>query len=182
VTYELSGGTLSDKVIATGIRSAYGWLTEWNTTTVPNGSYTLDSVASYPNGASMVSAPVSITVNNPPPSITVVLPANGATESGAQIIALDAVASPGVTSVVFHVAVAGEVFNATATPTMYGWIGGIPANNAPCGPIDLSGSIQAVASYSGGVSGTSAPVSITYEGYWNYLYYYDGYGACVPVP
>ena len=47
VTFELSGGTLSDQVIATGTLTLYGWLARWNTTTVPDGTYTLQSVASY---------------------------------------------------------------------------------------------------------------------------------------
>ena len=165
VTYELSGGTLSDQVIATGTPTLYGWLAEWNTTTVPNGSYILVSVAAYPNGVSTLSAPVSISVDNPPPSTTVSVPANGATESSNSSLVMDAVASPGVTKVVFDLTVAGDVFSASAVPTIYGWIGVIPAMVSEAGPpceIPFSGSIQSVASYSGGVSGTSAPVSIVY--------------------
>jgi hypothetical protein len=66
VTYELSGGpsNLNDKVIATGTPTYYGWLAHWNTTGVANGTYTLQSVASYGGGVSGTSAPVTITVNN----------------------------------------------------------------------------------------------------------------------
>jgi Bacterial Ig domain len=64
VQYELSGGSLSDSVIATATPTIYGWLAAWNTTTVPNGSYTLQSVASYAGGVSGTSAGVAITVTN----------------------------------------------------------------------------------------------------------------------
>ena len=56
----------------------------------------------------------------------------------------------------------------TATPTIYGWIVVLPAYQ-PCNPLttpdcrteSLSASIQSVASYSGGVAGTSPPVPAT---------------------
>ena len=37
VQYELSGGGLTDSVIAAATATIYGWLAAWNTTTVPNG-------------------------------------------------------------------------------------------------------------------------------------------------
>ena len=98
VTYELSGGTLTDHVIATGTSTYYGWLAKWNTTTVPNGTYSLQTVAAYAGGVSGPSAPVSITVDNPPPSSTVLVPAGGARVSGTSS-ALDASASANVSSV-----------------------------------------------------------------------------------
>ena len=54
--------------------------------------------------------------------------------------------------------------SAIATLTIYGWIGAIPAmgsGRANCPPISFPGSIQSVASYSGGVSGTRVPVDIS---------------------
>ena len=41
-----------------------GWLAQWNTTTVPNGTYTVHSVASYAGGVSGTSPPTTITVSN----------------------------------------------------------------------------------------------------------------------
>ena len=41
VQYELSGGTLSDAVVTTASPTLYGWIASWDSTTVPNGSYTL---------------------------------------------------------------------------------------------------------------------------------------------
>jgi hypothetical protein len=66
VNYELSGGKkhLSDFVVATGTSTLYGWLAAWNTTGIANGTYTLQSVASYGGGVSGTSAPITITVSN----------------------------------------------------------------------------------------------------------------------
>jgi hypothetical protein len=170
VTYELSGGPsdLSDVQIATGTGTLIGWLAAWDTTTVANGTYTLQSVASYSGGVSAASAPVTINVNNAPPSTTVVFPASGATLDSTQNQYFDAVASPGVTQVTIDVT--GEYtpsFTLTTIPTLYGWIGVLPGSPIPsgeyCGPFTFSNSIQSVASYAGGVSGTSASVPVTVD-------------------
>ena len=63
VQYELTGGTLNHKVIATGTPTIVGWLTRWDSTTVPNGVYTLQSVASY-GGEVTAQCPIAITVSN----------------------------------------------------------------------------------------------------------------------
>jgi hypothetical protein len=64
VQYELTGGGLNDDVIATATATVYGWLASWNTTTVPNGTYTLQSVAAYGGGVSGTSPAITITVDN----------------------------------------------------------------------------------------------------------------------
>ena len=64
VEFYLTGGSQHDTPIGTAIRSAYGWITVWNTTTVANGTYTLQSVAYGAGGTSGTSASVSITVSN----------------------------------------------------------------------------------------------------------------------
>jgi uncharacterized protein YjbI with pentapeptide repeats len=74
VVFELSGGTLSDKVIATATPTLFGWLAKWNTTTVPNGSYSLESVATDAAANTDTSTPITITVNNPAPTTTVLIP------------------------------------------------------------------------------------------------------------
>jgi hypothetical protein len=63
---ELSGGPadLSDDVIATGTPTLVGWLAAWDTTGVADGTYTVQSVASYGGGVSGTSVPVTITVSN----------------------------------------------------------------------------------------------------------------------
>ena len=64
VQYALSGGTLSDAVVATASPTLYGWIASWDSTTVPNGSYTLQSVASYAGGVAGTSPGVTIVVAN----------------------------------------------------------------------------------------------------------------------
>jgi hypothetical protein len=167
VQYAITGGTQTNSVIATATPTLYGWIALWNTTAVPNGTYTLQSVA-LSGGVTGTSPPVSLTVINPPPSTTMLVPANGATQSQVDPLVMDAWAPAGVTQVVFNGTSGGGgiPFSVTATPTIYGWIGVIPGTPIPqssCGPIPLPYSIDSVASYSGGVSGTSAPVNITID-------------------
>jgi hypothetical protein len=156
VQYEVNGGSLSNDVIATATPTIYGWVANWNTTTVPNGTYTLQSLASS-GGLTGTSPGIQVTVNNPPPLTAVLLPANNATLSGSAV--LDALASSGVTKVQYEVS-GGSLSNdviATATPTIYGWVATWNTTTVPDGPYTL----QSVATYAGGVSGTSAPISIS---------------------
>ena len=81
VQFELTGGSLSDSVIATAVPTYYGWIAEWNSTTVANGSYTLQSVATE-GGSKTTSPSISMTVNKPPPTVPIVVPSSGATVSG----------------------------------------------------------------------------------------------------
>jgi YVTN family beta-propeller protein len=162
VRYQLSGGPsdLSDVQIATGTRTLYGWLAAWNTTTVANGSYTLQSVASYAGGVSGTSAAITVTVDNPDPATTVVFPANDATVSGTSQY-LDATASSSVTSVIYQLSGGpsdlSDVQIATGTPTIYGWLAAWNTTTVLNGTYTL----QSVASYAGGVSGTSTAISVT---------------------
>jgi hypothetical protein len=64
VQYEISGGGLNDDVIATATATVFGWLANWNTIGVPNGTYTLQSVAAYAGGVSGTSPGITITVAN----------------------------------------------------------------------------------------------------------------------
>jgi hypothetical protein len=157
VKYELTGGSLTDSLIATATPTIFGWVANWNTTAVPNGTYTLQSVASYADGRTGTNSGLPITVDNPPPTTAVGLPANGAILSGGQW--LDASATPGVTQVQYELT-GGTLNNAvvaTATSTIVGWLAGWLTATVPNGTYTL----QSVASYAGGVTGTSAPVMIT---------------------
>jgi hypothetical protein len=158
VTYEVSGNGLTDQVVATGTPTLYGYLAQWNTTAVPNGTYTLQSVATDTVAETTTSAPVSVTVDNAPPSTAVLIPSNGATESGTAAF-LDASASANVTSVTYELT-GGTLTNqviATGTPTLYGWLSAWNTMSVPNGTYQLN----SVASYGGGVSGTSPPITIT---------------------
>jgi hypothetical protein len=157
VSFELSGGGFSDQLISASTPTMYGWIGRWNTTAVPNGVYTVQSVATDLSGTTVTSAPITVTVDNPPPATAVVLPSNGATLSGSQY--LDAGASSDVTSVEYELS--GGTYNDTvissSTPTIYGWIGGWNTTTVPNGTY----TVQSVAAYADGVTGSSAPITVT---------------------
>jgi uncharacterized protein YjbI with pentapeptide repeats len=158
VTFEVSGNGLSNQVVATGTPTLYGYLAQWNTTAVPNGTYTLQSVATDTVAESTTSAPVAVTVDNAPPSTAVVIPSNGASQSGTAAL-LDASASAHVTGVTYELngnGLTNQVI-ATGTPTLYGWLAVWNTTTVPNGTFQLT----TVASYAGGVSGASPPITIT---------------------
>jgi hypothetical protein len=64
VQFELSGGGYRDAVVATATPTYVGWLAGWDTETVPDGDYTLRSVAYDAAGESGESAGVDVTVAN----------------------------------------------------------------------------------------------------------------------
>ena len=160
VKFEVSGGSLSDQVVATASPTIYGWIGSWNTTAVPNGLYTLQSVATDDDGTTVTSAPITVTVDNQAPSTAVLIPSNGAVKSGTGAV-LDASASSNVTSVKFEMSGGSQSDQvvATATPTIYGWLAQWDTTSVPNGTYNL----QSVAAYAGAVSGTSSPVSITID-------------------
>jgi hypothetical protein len=158
VQFEVTGGTLTNAIVATASPTLYGWLASWNTRNVPNGTYTLQSVASFPGGPSGTSSGVTVTVNNAAPSTTLIIPSNVTTLSGTQV--LDATASSGTTSVQYEVTggpLTGQIVS-TGTPTLYGWLTKWDTTNVPNGTYTL----QSVASYfAGGISGTSTGITVT---------------------
>lgn len=158
VTFEVSGNGLADRVVATGAPTLFGYLAQWNTTSVPNGTYDLTSVAVDTAARSTTSTPVSVTVQNAPPSTAVVFPSTGATQSGTTAL-LNSSASAQVTSVTYELT-GGTLTNrviATATPTFFGWLAQWNTTTVPNGTYTL----RSFASYGGGVSGTSPPITIS---------------------
>ena len=94
----------------------------------------------------------------PPPTTSVVIPSNGATVSGTQL--LDAFASSGVTQVQFRVSggpsnLSDQVVG-TANKTLYGWLANWNTTAVSNGVYSL----QSVASYGGEVSATSPPITV----------------------
>jgi uncharacterized protein YjbI with pentapeptide repeats len=162
VQFELTGGTLSQAVIATATPTIYGWLAKWNTTTVPNGTYSLQSVATDADNNTDTSTPITITVNNQLPVTAVLIPSNGAAVSGATAL-LDASASSavGIASVTFEVsggALSDQVI-ATATPTYYGWLAQWNTTAVPNGTYSL----QSVATDTVAETTTSSPITVTVD-------------------
>ena len=64
VEFYLTGASQHDTLIGTARTTPYGWVTRWNTTTVANGTYTLQSVAYDVAGRSGHSNGISIIVKN----------------------------------------------------------------------------------------------------------------------
>jgi phospholipase C len=157
VQYQLTGGSLNNVVIATATPTIYGWLASWNSRTVPNGFYTLQSVAFFPGGASATSTSVTISVENHPPASAIVQPQNDATVSG--LVGLDATASSGVASLKFVLTggTLNHVVIATAAPNLIGWLATWDSTSVPNGTYKL----QSVASYVGGVTGTSRGITVS---------------------
>ena len=146
--------------LGTATPTLYGYIFVWNTTSVPNGTYTLQSLVTDFAGNFEYSTGVSVTVANPTPTTAVLIPSGGASVSGTSCL-LDASASANVTYVAFELSggtINGEQLIATATPTYYGWLAEWNTTSVPNGTYK----IQSVASYSRYFSGgTSAPVTIT---------------------
>ena len=77
VQFVLTGGTYTKSVIGTATPTLYGYVSSWNTTSVPGGTYTLQSLATDAAGNTAYSAGVSITVDNTPPTTAVLVPSRG---------------------------------------------------------------------------------------------------------
>jgi peptidoglycan/LPS O-acetylase OafA/YrhL len=63
VNFEVTGGALHHHVISDSTLSEIGWVGDWNTNTVPDGTYTLQSVATNFDDVSATSAGVTIHLN-----------------------------------------------------------------------------------------------------------------------
>jgi alpha-tubulin suppressor-like RCC1 family protein len=159
VSYEVSGGSVSNLVVSSSGNSEWGWIGAWDTTDVANGTYTLQSVATDTNGNSAPSPGVSVTVDNLPLHTQVLVPSNGATLNGTGAV-LDAIASgtSDVTGVQFEVtggSLSGHVVG-TAGATIYGWIALWDTTTVPNGSYTL----QSVATETGGTTATSPGITI----------------------
>ena len=64
VQFVVTGGDLSDQVVGTATLTVDGWIAAWNTTTVANGAYTLQSVATEVGGTTATSPEIPVTVSN----------------------------------------------------------------------------------------------------------------------
>ena len=162
VQYELTGGGLHDSVIASGTSTSVGWLAAWDTVSVPNGTYTLHSVASYPGGITATSVGVSVSVENGALGTQVLVPSAGATLSGTAAV-LDAAAAgtADVTRVQF-VVTGGSLSNqvvGTAVATLYGWIAEWNTTTVANGAY----TIESVATEAGGTTAMSAPIDVTMD-------------------
>ena len=157
VEFHLTGGSYNEALIAPAAPTYYGWLAFWNSTKVPDGTYTLQSEAYDAAGNTTLSAPVTISVG---PTTSVVIPSTGATVSGSHVV-LDASASDNqqVTKVEFHLTGGSytEVLIATATPTYYGWLAFWDSTTVPDGTYTLQSTAYDAA---GSAQSTSVTIQV----------------------
>jgi Bacterial Ig domain len=64
VEFRLTGGNYTNTLIGVATLTYFGWIFSWDTTSVPNGAYTLNSVAFDPANNFGRSADVNVTVQN----------------------------------------------------------------------------------------------------------------------
>ena len=64
VDFLATGGAYHDAKISTGVLSPVGWVSQWQSTRVPNGTYEITSVGYDPAGQSTRSASVTVKVQN----------------------------------------------------------------------------------------------------------------------
>jgi len=97
VQFKLDGANLGVEVIAAP------YVTLWNTTFSPGGTHVLSAVARDAAGSLGTAAPVSVTVDNIPPNVSITAPASGALVSGTITISASATDNVGVVAVQFKV-------------------------------------------------------------------------------
>ena len=89
VKFVITGGSYNQSVIGTAAATEYGYILQWNTTTVPAGTYTVQSLATDGAGNTTYSSGISVTVDNTPPTTAMLVPSTGAAVHGTAA-ALDA--------------------------------------------------------------------------------------------
>ncbi len=161
VEFHLTGGALNNALIATASLTSYGWIASWDTTTVADGTYTLYSVADDAAGKSGYSTGITVTVDNIPPTTSVVVPSNGAALTGTQTLDATASDAGGVTKVEFHLT-GGTLNNAliaTASLTYYGWVASWDTTTVANGTYTL----QSLAYDAGGNSTYSTGITVSLD-------------------
>ena len=161
VQFALTGGSLNQAVVGTAVPTIYGYLFSLNTTTVANGTYMLQSVAADAAGNTGYSPGVQVTIDNPPPTTSVVIPGGSATLSGNALLDATASDAGGVSKVQF--ALTGGSLNqavvGTAVPTIYGYLFSLNTTTVANGTYML----QSVAADAAGNTGYSPGVQVTID-------------------
>ncbi len=132
----------------------------WDTRSASNGPHTVTARASDAAGNRTVSAPVAVTVDNPPipdttaPTAAVTSPSAGASVVGTATITVTAADNVGVTQVELFVdGVSAGVTTTGPSPYTFSWNSTLVA--------DGSHSLQATATDAAGNAGTSTAVNVT---------------------
>ena len=162
VQYVITGGTYNKSVIGTATPTYYGYVYIWNTKSVPDGSYAIQSLVTGTSSGTAYSAPVSVKVDNTAPTTAVVRPAANSALQGTGAV-LDASASDNVSVNSVQYVISGGTYNksviGTATPTNYGYVYIWNTNSVP----DGSYTLQSLATDEAGNPTYSAAISISVD-------------------
>jgi hypothetical protein len=162
VKFALTGGSFSQTVIGTATPTLYGYILFWNTTSIPDGTYTLQSLVTDDDGGSAYSQGIAVTVDNTPPTTAVIYPPTGSSLQGTSAL-LDATASAadGVAIAKVQFALTGGPYRktiiGTATPTYYGYLFEMNTTSIQNGQYTL----QSFATDAAGNTAYSAGITIT---------------------
>nr|MBA3966001.1 fibronectin type III domain-containing protein [Nitrospirales bacterium] len=157
VQFRLQGANLGPEDTSSPYR------TNWNTTTTPNGSYTLTAIARDAAGNTKTAASVTVTVNNTstpppppadttPPTVTLTTPSAG-TVSGTVTVSASASDNVGVTGVQFRLQGANLGAEDTTNPLSSSWNTTTVSNG--------SYTLTAIARDAAGNTTTATPVTVT---------------------
>ncbi len=115
VQFKLDGANLGAEVIAAP------YVTLWNTTLGAGGTHVLSAVARDAAGSIGTAAPVSVTVDNVPPTVSITAPAAGATVAGTITVSASAADNVGVVGVQFKLDGANLGTEVTTAPYAVSW-------------------------------------------------------------
>ncbi len=160
VTFQVSGGpdNIVNQAVGTGTSTVWGYIGGFDTTSVPNGTYTIQSVATNTLGASVTSAPVTITVDNTALSAWMLIPTSGSSMTSGSVLDAMAVGMSPVNSVTFTVTGNGLLDHVvgSGTLTLYGWLALMDSSGVPSGSYTLT----ATATTTGGETAKSPGITI----------------------
>lgn len=149
VRFQLDGANLGSPV------TVAPYTLNWDTTAVSDGVHSLTVIAYDSTGRSATSAPVSVTVDNLPPTVSVSAPATGASVSGTVSVTAAASDDLGVASVQFQLDGANLGSPVTAAPYAISW----DTTAAAFG----SHTLTAIASDATGNHTTSTAITVTVD-------------------
>ena len=139
VVFRLYGGSINEVIDPPGVRTQYGWISGFDSSRVPNGTYSLVSELTDINGNVTTSAPTTVIVANKPLVTTVLVPSSGASVTSGSVLDASAVGQSPTTGVNFEVT-GGSLTDhvvGTATLTLYGWIAFMDMAGVPPGSYTL---------------------------------------------
>ena len=147
---------LDGTAIPGDLKTATPYTFSWDTTTVSTGAHSLTAIATDPANNSSTSAPVSVMVDNIPPTVSISAPANGADVSGTVNV---------IASASDNVAVASVQFYLDGNPLSDGFVTQAPYTASWDTTTAAGGThtLTAVAKDTAGNSATSTAVSVTVD-------------------